>query len=241
MIPAVFSDVVHLKDGREISGNLDSGSARELRIIVAGQSQIIPVDQVQSISFGSLAALAQPAAPIAITAVQTVILPVGTEISIRTVDRIESKKADLNREYVASLDAPLVINGVTVLPPNSTAFLRVSDVQSAGFKRNASLSISLIGITNLGHRVSLETDKLDSHSGSQGNRTLAATGVGVGTGAAIGALAGGGLGAAIGAAAGGAGGALVGKVMGKGVEISSETRFTFRLTQPATITYQEAH
>jgi hypothetical protein len=58
-----------------------------------------------------------------------------------------------------------------------------------------------------------------------------------GIGAAIGAMAGGGRGAAIGAASGGAAGA--GTVMatrGQEARLPAETRISFRLTQPITLT-----
>ena len=170
---------------------------------------------------------------------QSITLPIGTEIAIRTIDRIDSKKADLKTEYAANLDDPLIVNGVTVAPANTRAFLRVTDVQRAGFSRRASLSISLVAVNINGQRVNVETDTVDSKSGSQAKRTLAGTAVGAGTGAAIGGALGGGAGAGIGAGIGAAGGAVAGKLMGKAVEIAPETRFTYRLTQPLMINYQE--
>jgi hypothetical protein len=165
----------------------------------------------------------------------SVTLPIGTEIAIRTIDRINSKTADLKREYAASLDDPVMVDGTTVIPANTSAFLRVSDVQRAGFSRRASLSLSLIAVNINGQRFNVETDKVDSKSGSQAKRTLAGTAVGAGTGAAIGGALGGGAGAGIGAGIGAAGGAVAGKVMGKAVEIAPETRFTYRLMQPLVV------
>jgi uncharacterized protein YcfJ len=169
---------------------------------------------------------------------QSITLPIGTEIAVRTVDRIDSKSAKLNRDYAATLDDPIVVDGVTVVPANTNAFLRVTDKQRSGFTRRASLSISLVAVTVNGQRVAIETGKVDSKSGSQAKRTATGTAIGAGTGAVIGGLAGGGLGAGIGAAAGGAAGAVGGVLMGKTVEIAPETRFTYRLTQPAVVNPQ---
>src|ERR1700730_12505923 len=77
---------------------------------------------------------------------QSITLPIGTEIAIRTIDRIDSKNADLKREYAANLDDPIIVDGVTVAPANSNAFIRVTDAQRSGFTRRASLSISLIAV-----------------------------------------------------------------------------------------------
>jgi uncharacterized protein YcfJ len=183
--------------------------------------------------FCLLVCLAPAAAQSSIT------LPIGTEIAIRTVDRIDSKNADLHREYAASLDDPVVVDGVQVVAANTNAFLRVTDKQRSGFSRRASLSISLIAVTVHGQRVNVETDKVDSKSGSQAKQTAAGAGIGAGTGAAIGAIAGGGLGAGIGAAAGGAAGALGGVLKGKTVEIAPETRFTYKLTEPVVVNFEE--
>jgi outer membrane lipoprotein SlyB len=170
---------------------------------------------------------------------QGITLPIGTEIAVRTIDHIDSKNADLHREYAASLDDPVVVNGVMVVPANANAFLRVTDIQRSGFARRASLSLSLIAVTINGERVQVETGKVDSKSGSQAKRTLTGAAVGAGTGAAIGGIVGGGVGAGIGAGVGAAGGAVAGKLMGKPVEIAPETRFTYTLTQPVVINDQE--
>src|ERR1035441_10030587 len=58
----LFADVVTLKDGRQISGLVESGNTQELHIKVADQSQTIDIHQVQAIQFG-VSLPAPPAAP----------------------------------------------------------------------------------------------------------------------------------------------------------------------------------
>ncbi len=169
---------------------------------------------------------------------QSITLPAGTAISISTIDRINSKKADTHREYAANIDDPVVVDGVTVIPAKTSAFLHVSDIKSAGYKRRASLNTSLVAVMINGQRVEVNTEKIDSESGSQVKRTVTGTAVGAGTGAAIGGAIGGGAGAGIGAGVGAAGGAVAGKIFGKAVEIAPETRFTYTLTDPVVIDYQ---
>jgi uncharacterized protein YcfJ len=182
----------------------------------------------------SLWAYAQEAPP-ATAEPQSITLPAGTEIAIRTIDRIDSKTADLSRDYAAILDDPIVVDDVTVAPANANAFLRVTDKKSAGFKRRAYVSLSLIAVVINGQRVAVVTDTVDSQSGSQAKRTLAGTAVGAGTGAVIGGIAGGGVGAGIGAGVGAVGGAIAGKLMGKSVQIAPETRFSYRLSEAVTV------
>jgi hypothetical protein len=60
----LFADVVTLKDGRQISGTVESGNTQELHIKVGDQSQTIDIHEVQAIQFGvSLPALANAPPP----------------------------------------------------------------------------------------------------------------------------------------------------------------------------------
>jgi len=185
-----------------------------------------------------LLAFSPQAAPPAAAEPQSITLPIGTEIAISTIDRIDSKTADLHKEYAASLDDPVIVDGVTVVPARSSAILRVTEVKNPKFKR-ATLATSLIAVTINGERVEVNTGKVDSQSGSKAKRTAIGAAAGAATGAGIGALAGGAAGAGIGAAVGTVAGGAAGILTGKGVEIAPETRFTYKLTQPLVVNSEE--
>jgi hypothetical protein len=170
---------------------------------------------------------------------QDVTVPVGTEIAVRTIDRIDSKKTELNHEYNGSLDDPVIVDGVTVVPANSGAVLRVAEVKNPKMGR-ATLSLTLVAVLINGRRINVTTDNVDSRSGSKAKRTAIGGAGGAAVGAGIGALAGGAVGAGIGAGIGAGAGALGGMMTGKGVEIASETRFSYKLTQPITVTPRES-
>lgn len=290
-----LADVVTLKDGRQVSGLIESGNTQEVRVQTEGRTEVIAVDQIQSIRFGppeagaprsvSSAApsavaptklqpavaptkpqpavappnaqpaaaptsplpAAAPASPLPAAAStasasagsHSITLPAGTEIAVRTIERIDSKKADLSREYAGSLDDPIIVDGVEIAPANANAVLKIIEAQGPGLTHRASLATVLIAVTIHGQRVKVDTAKVDSKAGSQAKRTLTGTAVGAGTGAAIGAAAGGGAGAAIGAGVGAAAGTVAGKLTGKGVEIAPETRFSYTLTHPVVINAEE--
>jgi hypothetical protein len=171
---------------------------------------------------------------------QSITIPAGTEISIRTTSAINSKKADTTTEYQVSMDDPVTVNGVVVVPANAKAWLRAAEINNPKFAGRASMSMVVVAVTaTTGERIEVITGKVDSQAGSHAKRTLVGAGVGAGTGAAIGSV-GGGVGAGIGAAAGAATGAAIGKITGnrEGVTVPSETRFTYTLTQPVTIVFQ---
>ncbi len=234
------ADVITLKDGTRISGDVQSGGEKIL-IKTGDDARVIPVDQIQSIELGSPAppatTIATPPAP-GRTA-DRITLPAGTEIAARTIDRIDSKKTDKFEEYRASLDDPIVLDGVTVAPENTSAILRVTDFKNPHLSGHPTLSLELIAVIVNGHRINLETDSVESRAGSRSKRTAIGAGGGAAGGAAIGAAAGGAAGAAVGAGIGAAAGTAGAVLTGKGVEIPSETRFTYKLTKPVEINLQE--
>jgi hypothetical protein len=169
-------------------------------------------------------------------AADVVTLPSGTEITIRTIDAVDSKKDHLNTEYAASLDGPLPKDGVPVVPAKSTAILRLTEVSQAGkLTGSTSLSLRLVAITINGQRIPVETGDVVSKSASKGKNTALRGLIGGAAGATIGALAGGATGAAIGAAAGAGAGTGSAIFSQKVVKVPSETRLTFKLTKPMAI------
>jgi len=169
---------------------------------------------------------------IALAQTQTITLPAGTEISVRTIDRINSK--DNRKEYAADLDDSVVVDGVTVLPEKTNVMLRITD------KSRGSLSLTLSAVMLNGRKVNVISDKVDSRRGSTTKRTAVGAAAGAGTGAGIGAIAGGGVGAGIGAAAGAVTGGVLGHLTAKPIEIPPETRYTYRLTEPASFNVETA-
>jgi hypothetical protein len=141
-------------------------------------------------------------------AVQSVTLPVGTLITIRTIDAIDSKAGDLNKEYAASLDEPVVVNDVTVMPAKANAVLRIVDIKQAGkLKGSTTLSLRLVAVNVNGQRVGLETGDFVSASSGKGKTTARNGAIGTAAGCGLGAVAGGAVGCGVGGAIGGAVGA----------------------------------
>ena len=236
-----FEDIVRLKDGRQINGSLESSSGREVQIRAGEFPQVIPLDLVQSIQFDP----AGPASPMAIypaptiatpTFAQTAMLPSDTEVTIRTTDRIDSKTANRDTDYVASVDENVLVNGTIVIPAKSNAFLRVTVTKPRMVSmkpRAASVGISLVAVSINGKRVELTSEAIQSKGPSHFGRDVA---VSAAAGAGIGAIFGGAVGAGVGAGIGVIGGAIYDKISGH-VVILPETRFSYRLPQALVITY----
>jgi hypothetical protein len=244
---AVFADVITLKDGTRITGTVEVGGTQVL-IKTSGDAQVIAIERIQSIDFDppytppapvvttAAAPPPKPApapspAPAPVVKPQGITLPAGTEIAARTIDRIDSKKTEKNHEYRASLDDPIVVDGVTVAPANTSAILRVIDFSNPHLKGRPTLSMALVAVIVNGRRVDLSTDGVESAAGSRSKRTAIGAGAGAAGGAAVGAAAGGGVGAAVGAGIGAAAGTAGAALTGKGVIIAPETRFTYKLKE----------
>jgi hypothetical protein len=165
----------------------------------------------------------------------SVTIPAGALITIRLADTLSSSKNHAGDAFSATLDQPLVVDGFAVAERGAHIEGRVIDTGQSG----KDLALQLIKLhTSDGQDVPLNTEKI-TREGSQdtGRQTGEKVGGGALIGAVIGAIAGGGKGAAIGAGAGGAaGGGVAAATHRKPAQRLVETRLTFRLAQPVTLT-----
>jgi hypothetical protein len=168
-----------------------------------------------------------------------VTLNAGYVISVRLIDGLTSERNNPGDTFTATLDRPLVVNGLVIAERGARAEGRVVAADKGGkVKGVAYLSIELTRVhLSDGQTISLVTDSFEKHAEATHRTDAEKVGAGAAIGAIIGAIAGGGKGAAIGAGAGGGVGA--GDVLltrGKPAVLPSETRISFRVSQPVTVT-----
>jgi hypothetical protein len=189
-------------------------------------------------AFAILAAMSCLAVPHPVRAQE---VPAETQLVVRTVDAIDSRNADLAKEYNAGLDSPVVVDGATILPRGTEAVLRVMEVQQAGaVKGRASLTLQLFALVVNGQRVPVETSDVKSESGSQGAKATKGGIIGGLAGGVLGGVLGGGGGAVKGATAGAAVGVGVAALSGERVQVPAETRLTFTLAKTVSLRPQPA-
>jgi hypothetical protein len=169
----------------------------------------------------------------------TVTIPAGTTLSVRLGETLSTQRSRAGDTFTATLDQPLVVDGFVIAERGARAQGRVVESDPAGRVHGlAQLSLELTQInTSDGQKVRVNTAAFKKQAESTKKKDATKVGIGAALGAAIGAIAGGGKGAAIGAGVGGAAGA--GDVMltrGQAAEVPVETRLTFRLSEPVTIT-----
>jgi hypothetical protein len=166
-------------------------------------------------------------------ALERVVLPAGTEVVVRTNERIDSRDVVEGQTFSAQLNEEIRDqNGSVVIPRGSDVRLITRRLEGNG---DITLDVQSISVAGRRYRVSTADQELENHrDGVGGNkRTGEYVGGGAVLGAVIGAIAGGGRGAAIGAASGaGAGAAAQIITRGKEVHVPAESVIRFQLDRP---------
>jgi hypothetical protein len=171
------------------------------------------------------------------TTAESVVVPSGTQITVRTIDAVDSDKNHPGDKFQASLEQPLVVNDITVAPKGASVYGKLQQVQEAGqLTGKSQLRLALTGIVINGQTYPLSSGDYEVSGKSRGKSTATKVGGGAALGALIGAIAGGGKGAAIGAGVGaGAGTAVQVVTKGDQVHVPSETLLEFTLDQPVSL------
>ena len=166
-------------------------------------------------------------------------LPAGTNLTIRLGEMLSTDHNYTGDTFRGTLETPIIMNGFIIADRGSRVLGRIVNVQKAGHIEGASdLNLTLTQInTTDGQRVAIQTNTNDRKGPTGSNHGAEKIAGGAALGAIIGAIAGGGKGAAIGAGAGGAAGTGAAVAThGKACVIPTETRLSFSLAVPVTLT-----
>ncbi len=228
------ADTLLLRSGKSLRGTLVGATSRQVNFLVdGGTTKQIPVSEIDRISFSeppsatraAAPATSKPAAP-----KPSVIVPAGTSIRVRTIDKIDVDSAQAGAKFRASIDDPIMIGGKVVVPRGADATLQAVKVQQSGKMKGSDLiQLKLNSVVVNGSKYPVVTTFQQVSGGSEGKSTSKKVLGGAGLGAIIGGIAGGGKGAAIGAALGGAGGAAVSAAGEQHLKVPAETRLEFKL------------
>jgi len=256
-----WADTLSLKNGSLIKGRFIGGTASEISFQVGSTVQKYNVADIASLKFDSEGATPN-ATPNATTdtppATSTsssslpddpgigahaeikpsnVTIPVGTRISVRTIDSIDSTYNVVGDRFQASLEEPVMVEGNVVVAKDALVYGRLTQSKESGtFTGRSQLRLELIGIVVNGKMVPIVTGEYEVTGKSRGASTAKRTVAGAALGSIIGAVADGGQGAAIGASAGaGAGAASEIITGGDQVKVPSETFLEFTLQEDVSI------
>jgi len=171
-------------------------------------------------------------AAIAVLSVQAngAVVPAGTAIRVRTIDNIDVDQSRSGQTFRGSLDDPIMLSGVVVVPRGADVRLVASKVQQGGRMKGSDLiELKVNAISLSGRFLPVMTTVWQVKSEGEGKKTTRKILGGAGLGAMIGGIAGGGTGAAIGALTGGATGTAVAGATQPHLKVPAETRLEFQL------------
>jgi hypothetical protein len=176
---------------------------------------------------------------------KTYILPVGTELRVRSEETIDSSRAVQGQTFAAEISRDVVDeSGAVVIPAGSNAKIMIKSASKGGHFHGASdlvLDLDSVSVDGQSYRlVTTDIEKKGRDGVGANKRTAEFSGGGAAIGAIIGAIAGGGKGAAIGAGSGAGAGAVT-EIVTKGpaVKVPAETILTFRLDSALRVTKQK--
>jgi hypothetical protein len=172
--------------------------------------------------------------PLPKPAIKMVAVPAETPLEVLLDGSLSSDKSSAGDKFEASLAAPLVVDGTTVLEKGTKFHGHVVAAEGSGrVKGLANISLVLTDVVHEGKTTPITTKNWAMEAKSTKKKDAAKIGIGAGIGTAIGAIAGGGSGAAKGAAiGGGAGTGVVLATKGDEVELGPEARLKFTLEKP---------
>lgn len=242
-----LADTITFRDGHTVNGSYLGGDARTVRMAVGDRVESYSVSDITNIVFSGETRVTSRAPeprrdqappeeprPMRRDRANGPVLPVGTVLTIRMIDSVDSQRDTVGQTFRASLDEPVMdSNGDTLVPRGSDVMVKlVNDQQSGKIEGRTVLTLDLVSLDVNGRTVEIDTQSLTQQSDSRTARSGKVIGGTAALGAIIGALAGGGTGAAIGAASGaGVGTAAQIATKGQRVRVPSETRLTFTLQQ----------
>ena len=248
------ADTLTMKDGTSVSGTLVGIAAQTITFKdLRGVARHYNTRQVQTLEFDSVtqrsAAVESDSVTRRSAAVGTTggsygrsleMLPIGTELTVRTVEEIDSRAGATNHTFPALVEYDVVGDSSNVIvPQGSSVELMVRRISSGGATGSPEMMLDIKSITVGGRRYLVSTTDLKEGSATgigKNKRTAEAVGGGAALGSILGAIAGGGKGAVIGVLAGAAGGAGVQVLTrGKEVRVPAETVLEFRLDKPVAL------
>lgn len=225
---------VAAEDGKvTLTGSVrNEAAAKELKKIAKEEPGVTEVDDQTSIDMSALSAtVIQPPPPSPLPPPQPVVVPAGTELTVRLGQELSSKTTQPGAVFAAIMAHPITVDGRMVIPAGAEASGVVREATNAGrVKGAATLAVDLTAIVVRGHKYNVQTEFIGQTSTGNDKRTAGMMAGGAGTGSGIGGFAAGGQGAGRGAFAG-----VTAGTGNRDITLPAESALSFKLDQPVTL------
>ena len=197
---ASIADTLELYNGTLLEGDF-VGSSNGIVMFDTGDGiQAFPEDQVVGIFLSSGVESAE--AYYAAADPNTVTVPAGTRLVIRTTDTIDSSRHSAGHRFRGQLESALVVNGVTAVARGTFVHGRISQAQQAGRMVGSSeLAVEFTDVMLNDVLVPISTGELAAQTQGEAGRTVGRTARAAAVGGLIGGRSGARTGARVGAGA----------------------------------------
>jgi len=225
---ASFADTLELYDGTLLEGDF-VGSSNGIVMFDTGDGvEAFTEDQVVGIFLSSGVAAAE--AYYAAADPNTVTVPAGTRLVIRTTDAIDSSRHSAGHRFRGQLEGALVVDGVTAVARGTFVHGRIAQASQAGRMVGSSeLTVEFTDFMIHDQLIPISTGGLSAETQGEAGRTFGRTA----RAAAVGGLIGGSSGARTGARVG-VGASIL--TSGASINIPRGTILETTLAAPLTIT-----
>ena len=191
-----YADTLELADGTLLEGDFIGSSNGIIMFDTGGGIEAFPEDKVVALYLSAGLETAEK------LSADTITVPVGTRLIIRTTDPIDSRHQQAGHRFRGQLEGALVVKGKTVAPRG--AYVHGQITQAASARRltgSAELSITFTDIMIDNQLFPISTGSIESQTGSEAARTVGRTARAAALGGLIGGSSGARTGARVGAGA----------------------------------------
>ncbi|MDX2418233.1 MAG: hypothetical protein QNK19_12300 [Xanthomonadales bacterium] len=189
----VQADTIELADGTLLEGDFIGSSNGIIMFNTGGSIEAFPEDKVVGIFLSAGVATKEAMSADSVT------VPTGTRLVIRTADTIDSSRHSAGHRFTGQLEGALVVDGVTVAPRGAYVHGRITQAgQARRLVGSSELALEFTDILINDQLVPISTTSLQAQTGNEAARTVGRTA----RSAAIGGLIGGSSGARTGARVG---------------------------------------
>jgi hypothetical protein len=214
------------QDGAVVEGTLTARDETTVTIKSARGTRRVARDEVADLQ---IVTPDNPAELPAIAKFREYVVPDGTKLQLSLVTPASSETSNVGDPVEATVEEPVKIDDVVVLPEGSVVHGKVTDATSAGkVKGRAGLALHFDTIVVGGERYPISLGIAVEAPSTKG-KDAATIGISAGAGAIIGGILGGGKGAATGAAIGAGGGTGV-VLLTEGKPVEFRRGLNMRLT-----------
>ena len=224
---ALLADTLELADGTLLEGDFVGSSNGVIMFNTGDGIEAFPEDQVVGLFLSEGVATAEQMDQ---SNPNSVTVPAGTRLVIRTTDDVDSNRHSAGHRFRGQLEGALVVNGVTAVPRGTFLHGRITQARQSGRMVGSSeLAIEFTDLMVDDVLVPISTGELSAQTDGEGARTVGRTA----RAAAVGGLIGGSSGARTGAKVG-VGASIL--TRGASINIPRGTILETTLAAPVTIT-----